>query len=452
MADAQQVDFLIAGLIGNSNSTNYNGIPLAGGKVYYYDVGTTDLKTIYTIADKSVASVNPVILSSEGTAEIFVDGSCDVRIDDADDVTIDTIDGLNYSVTTTSQTVVNVSTNYTAIATNTVILVDSTGDNYTVTLMTAVGIAGEQIVIKKSVAANTVTVDGLSAETIDGLTTRVLYRQHEFIRIMSDGTNWRIIATGVNYYPDGTAALPSIYAEDDTDTGFFFGAGIIGGATGGVEAFRFDSAQIATFVGIKDTTPFVDDGDNSKKLLLELSGITTATTRTLTIPNVSGTIAVGSNAQVFTNKSLTDNNCFFIDDGDASKRLAFQLSGLTISTTRTLTIPDANGTMVLTDESGGLKTKVIDIGDWDIDATGTRAVNHGLVLANIRAVDVTIRNDADNGYYGMSREGTAGTGISINAISSTQVSLIRNNGSFFDGTDFNATSYNRGWITITYTV
>ena len=89
------------------------------------------------------------------------------------------------------------------------------------------------------------TVDGLSAETIDGSTTRILRGRHEFIRIMSDGTNWRIIATGVHNIADGTATFPSIYAEDDTDTGLFFGTGIIGATVGGVEMLRIKDGIIS---------------------------------------------------------------------------------------------------------------------------------------------------------------------------------------------------------------
>ena len=47
-----------------------------------------------------------------------------------------------------------------------------------------------------------------------------------------------------------------------------------------------------TFIDNKFTV--VDDGDNTKILNLQLSGITTGTTRTLTIPNESGTIMLGT--------------------------------------------------------------------------------------------------------------------------------------------------------------
>jgi hypothetical protein len=49
-----------------------------------------------------------------------------------------------------------------------------------------------------------------------------------------------------------------------------------------------------------------------------------------------------------TNKTLTDASVLFADNTDATKKLAFELSGLTTATTRTLTVPDASGTIALT--------------------------------------------------------------------------------------------------------
>lgn len=53
------------------------------------------------------------------------------------------------------------------------------------------------------------------------------------------------------------------------------------------------------------TFEITDDSDATKKLKFQLSGFTTATTRTVTWPNMDGTVAFIAGAQTFTDKTLT---------------------------------------------------------------------------------------------------------------------------------------------------
>jgi hypothetical protein len=96
-----------------------------------------------------------------------------------------------------------------------------------------------------------------------------------------------------------------------------------------------------------------------------------------------------------------------------------------------------------------LNTKVLEIGDWNMDSTGAIGIAHGLTKTKIRpSVSVLIRAD-DGDLYGFNADVNA-TSQTYYSITDTQVFLIRGIGSFFDSTSYDATSFNRGWVTLHY--
>lgn len=92
--NAVQVELLLAGVRNNS------GQPVNGGKVYTYDAGTTSDRTTWTDSGRVTPAANPIILDSNGKAQIYADGAYKFRIDGADDVTLFTYDNLFYLTTT----------------------------------------------------------------------------------------------------------------------------------------------------------------------------------------------------------------------------------------------------------------------------------------------------------------------------------------------------------------
>lgn len=79
-----------------------NGNPLAGGKIYTYEAGTTTPLATYTDASAGTANTNPVILDANGEADIWLSNDVyKIRVDDANDVTLwtrDNIKGLGKSI------------------------------------------------------------------------------------------------------------------------------------------------------------------------------------------------------------------------------------------------------------------------------------------------------------------------------------------------------------------
>jgi hypothetical protein len=100
------------------------------------------------------------------------------------------------------------------------------------------------------------------------------------------------------------------------------------------------------------------------------------------------------------------------------------------------------------DVSAALWRKIVSIGDWDMDANGTVDVAHGLTLTKIRSISGVIRNDADTTYFTIPDPGSGGLRCWAGTIN---VVLYRpDTTSVFDSTDYNATSFNRGWLVIEY--
>lgn len=82
----------------------------------------------------------------------------------------------------------------TALIRDNVILADATSAGFTVTLPPAA--QKWQLTVKRTSAANNVTVDGNASETIDGALTKVLGTQFAFVTVASDGANVSIVASG----------------------------------------------------------------------------------------------------------------------------------------------------------------------------------------------------------------------------------------------------------------
>ena len=82
---------------------------------------------------------------------------------------------------------------------------------------------------------------------------------------------------------------------------------------------------------------------------------------------VSGAIIGTSDVQALSNKTIGNTNTVTLkdtlftlqDDGDATKQVAFQLSGITTGNTRTLTVPDASDTFALLTTAQTLTNKTL---------------------------------------------------------------------------------------------
>jgi hypothetical protein len=144
----------------------------------------------------------------------------------------------------------------------------------------------------------------------------------------------------------GTVTLGSALTLTDSSTL----AQVLGnGASSGPRDISMDTGQAINFTG---------SGVGASLLRTAQTG---AANRTVNIPDLAAndTLATLAATQTLTNKSLQDSTTFFIDNTDATRRMQFELSGITTATTRTLTVPNFNGTIATLTGTETLTSKTL---------------------------------------------------------------------------------------------
>lgn len=225
-----------------------NGDVLAYGLVYSYEAGTTTPKVTYTDSTEATANPNPIELDENGRAAIWLDtGAYKFVLHDSTDTpvggsfgTIDKIVGEASNVFGASVTSVTGNLAVTDAYKNGVL--DCNG---TITLSLLDVDAAEEgflFTVKNSGNGN-VTVDPDASEQIDGASS-ISISPNESAIIVCDGEGW----VSLFFYP--------------------------------VTGFADNEFRIQ------------DNSDETKEIAFEASGITTGTTRTVTMPDKSGTLAM----------------------------------------------------------------------------------------------------------------------------------------------------------------
>lgn len=74
-----------------------NDLPVATGHVHFYYVGGTTDKTVWTDANKTGVSTNPVPLDTYGRAKVYADGVYKLVVADSNNITVYTIDQIEFS-------------------------------------------------------------------------------------------------------------------------------------------------------------------------------------------------------------------------------------------------------------------------------------------------------------------------------------------------------------------
>jgi len=123
---------------------------------------------------------------------------------------------------------------------------------------------------------------------------------------------------------------------------------LLGTANAFTGANTFTNATGQTFRQAATQDGFIIQGraGGTSDFAVTMTTATLTANRTITFPDLAGNVLLDTSTLPST---FSDANFRVQDNGDATKQLAFECSGITTSTTRTLTVPDENGTIATQD-------------------------------------------------------------------------------------------------------
>jgi hypothetical protein len=95
---------------------------------------------------------------------------------------------------------------------------------------------------------------------------------------------------------------------------------------------------------------------------------------------------------------------------------------------------------------GGMRRTIYEIGAWDMDATAIITVLNTIDITKVRGASFVILNDAQDQVYVNGANLSTGEVDASIGVAATGFVLGRKAGGQFDGTNFNDTGVNRGYI------
>lgn len=193
----------------------------------------------------------------------------------------------------------------------------------------------------------------------------------------------------------------------------------------------YTAAATLTMVGIGLTnnisTAMALAGSSSGETILQPAA---AASGTLTLPAATDTLVGKATTDTLTNKTLVDSSTSIVDDGDATKVLNWQLSGMTTGKTATISATNANNaTYTLPPSTGVLAaTSGANLFVADLKRCTAQVDQTGTTLANVTGLSFTVVPGVYSFYGAIDTTcgGTGGVKLAFN-YTTTVVSVINAN-------------------------
>lgn len=387
-----------------------NGEPLAGGKLYTYEAGTTTPKDTFTTQDESVANANPVILDANGYADVWLGtGFYKLVLTDSSDVTLWTIDDVvGASSNAFSSQVVTVSnnTNITSVYENNTVVATA---SLTLSLLGAAAAGDGFYFSVRNNSSGNVTLDPDGSELINGASTVVLAPSQSCI-VVCNGTAWYTLGLGVQADADNT------FSGDNTFTGNNSFAGKVSLPTSGELTI---SSGVITVTGANHNVD--TESDAASDDLDTINGSVDGSllylrsnddARTVVIKHGTGNIATFDGADI----TLDDTNKVAVLVYDAGKsEWLCSLRGLEPAVTLESDTFSASVGIDITLDSA---YSVFEIYIYDISVSTDGAILYATLDSNVGAADYLWQNTGAG----------ATSGVNANDVSDSEIEIKDNVG------------------------
>jgi len=183
-----------------------------------------------------------------------------------------------------------------------------------------------------ALGSSSTTLAGLTSVTSTGITTN-----DSGFRIRNTTDTTKQIAFSAASISGSTTRTLTVPDSDGT----LVLAGLANAFTG-ANSFTNAAGQSFRVAANNDGILIVGRAGGSSGYVVEMRTATLSDNRTATFPDASGTVLLDTSTIPAT---FSDSAFRVQDNGDASKQLAFECSSISTATTRTMTVPNENGTI-----------------------------------------------------------------------------------------------------------